>query len=193
MMQITGYEGIYEINEKGEVFSLTRFVIGVDGTSYPKKGRKLVPTINKITGYYYVSLWRDNKGKTFAVHRLVAQLFVSNPDNKPEVNHKDSNRLNCQASNLEWVTSSENSLHGYASGFATQKPRRKLTENDYKEIFRRFMLGESFASILQDFSISPGRLSTNLKTLTLKWGNHEAYRAEVYRQQVERAQINGSH
>lgn len=191
MTQIPGYEGIYEINESGVVFSINRIVVGRDNTPYPKKGKKLVPWINKQNGYYYVSLWRNNTGKTYAVHRLVAQIFIPNLDSKPEVNHKDSNRLNCSASNLEWVTSSENSFHGYKSGFASQKPKRKLTEEDYKVIFRRFLLGESMGKIIEDFSISPGRLSVNLKALTLKWGNYKEYRAEIYRQQIQRAQVNG--
>lgn len=192
MKKVQGYEGIYAVNEQGEVFSLDRLVIGVDGVTYPRKGRKLSPGLNKVTGYYYVSLWKDNKGKSFAVHRLVAQAFIPNPDNKPEVNHKDSNRLNCCVTNLEWVSSSENSLHGYEHGLATQKPRRKLLEDDYKEIFRRFMLGESFASILKNFTISPGRLSVNLKALTQKWGVYAEYQSEIHRQQVERAQKNVS-
>jgi len=192
MIPIPKYEGIYTINDSGEVFSVNRTVIAKDGNAYRKKGKKLVPFINKQTGYYYISLWRNNKGKTFALHRIVANLFVSNPYNKPEVNHKDSNRLNCCASNLEWVTSSENSTHGYIHGFATQKLRRKLTEDDYKEIFRRFLIGESMAVIIKDFTISPGRLSVNLKALTLKWGKHKEYKAEIYRQQVKRAQINGN-
>jgi hypothetical protein len=192
MMQIPGYEGIYEISTNGDVYSIDRKIIGIDGSVYPKKGKKLIPAINKVNGYYYVSLWKGNKGKSFSVHRLVARLFIPNPDNKPEVNHKDGNRLNPCVTNLEWVTSSENSLHSYRLGFSTQKPKRKLTENDYKDILKRFLTGESFAVILNDFPISAGRLSVNLKALTVKWGNHAAYREEIHRQQIARAMVNGN-
>jgi len=192
MKQIKGYEGVYTINPNGDIYSLDRVVKGVDGSKYPKQGKKLTPAINVQTGYLQIDLWLENKGNRFYVHRLVAEAFVPNPFNKPEINHKDSNRANAAASNLEWVTSSENSFHAYQSGKATQIHRRKLNDGDYPIIFGRFMSGESFALILQDFSISPGRLSVNLKAWLKKENKEEEYLAERYRQQVARGIKNVS-
>jgi len=62
-------------------------------------------------GYIFTGLWSNSKVKTIAVHRLVALAFIENPENKPQVNHKDKNRSNNNVSNLEWSTALENNLH----------------------------------------------------------------------------------
>ena len=68
-------------------------------------------------GYLHVQLHKaDGKPKRFYVHRIVAQLFIPNPLNKPEVNHKDGVKFNCHASNLEWATSGENMRHAVETG-----------------------------------------------------------------------------
>lgn len=69
-------------------------------------------------GYAQVSLGVDGKYSTEYVHRLVAKAFIPNPNNKPQVNHKDSNRKNNHVDNLEWVTNQENTIHGFEHGFA---------------------------------------------------------------------------
>ena len=74
-----------------------------------KTGRMLKLTIKG--GYVFTGLSENCKGKTFSVHRLVALAFIENPENKPQVNHKDKNRSNNNISNLEWSTALENNLH----------------------------------------------------------------------------------
>lgn len=64
-----------------------------------------------IYGYPYVSLWRDNKFKHFRVHRLVAEAFIENPYNLPQINHIDENKTNNDVTNLEWCTASQNIRH----------------------------------------------------------------------------------
>lgn len=97
---IEGYEGIYEVSCTGLV---------------RRAGRVLKNNVC-TNNYLSVSLSREGKVTPHRVHRLVAKAFLSNPENKPHVNHKDSNRQNNNVDNLEWVTVSENMKHSYDKG-----------------------------------------------------------------------------
>lgn len=72
-------------------------------------------------------LTKDGKAKTFSVNRLVALMFVPNDLGKPEVNHKDTNKLNNHASNLEWCTTKENIQHAYKNGLRDNSWNMKKT------------------------------------------------------------------
>lgn len=79
-----------------------------------KHTKKILSLFDKNRmGYFRVCLYKDHKKKRFLVHRLVAEAFISNPNNKPQVNHKDGNKQNNRLENLEWATNSENQLHSY--------------------------------------------------------------------------------
>lgn len=101
---IKGYEE-YSINKNGVVTRNTA-----------KKGATLGKEL-KISldckGYYHVCLCKNSKAKKFRIHRLLSQAFIPNPLNKPCINHKDGNKQNNKLENLEWVTHSENTFHGY--------------------------------------------------------------------------------
>lgn len=101
---VKGYEGFYEVSNKGNVRSLDR-----KSGRYVRKGRWLRPfLVPDENGYKHVCLSAYGVREQKAVHRLVAEAFVRNPDNKPQVNHIDENKLNNTADNLEWVTQQEN-------------------------------------------------------------------------------------
>ena len=97
---IEGYEGLYQISNKGRVKSLKW-----------GKERILRPGING-SGYYFIGLYNDGVSKQFQLHRLVAQAFIPNPENKPQVNHLDENKKNNCIENLEWATAKENLNYG---------------------------------------------------------------------------------
>lgn len=81
-------------------------------------------------GYKHVTLSLNKKSRRFRVHRLVAQFFIPNPDNKPYVNHLDGNRSNNNVSNLEWVTPSENTRHAVETGLMLPTRERKVIQYD---------------------------------------------------------------
>ena len=83
-----------------------------------RKGSDNDRSVRDRNGYLAVDLYKDSERSTKRVHRLVAEAFVPNPDNKPEVNHRDGNKYNNNASNLEWVTTKENCRHAWNSGLA---------------------------------------------------------------------------
>lgn len=93
---IEGYEGLYQIDNQGNVFSL----------KYGKR-RKLSVGVQS-QGYLSVMLCKDGKPNRFRIHRLVAQAFLPNPNNLPQVNHKDEDKTNNKANNLEWCTAQYN-------------------------------------------------------------------------------------
>ena len=103
------FEGMVEFSNLGRVKSYYRH----------HKGKILTNCdINKL-GYVRIKI----NGKRYGLHRLVAELFVPNPEHKTEVNHKDGNKFNNRADNLEWITRSENQKHAYKLGL--QKPSEK--------------------------------------------------------------------
>ena len=118
-LDINGYEGLYAIDTNGKIFS------------YPKSPPLGRPYLSfrclktRITrhGYEQVSLRLNNKNKLVYIHRLVAETFIPNPENKPQVNHIDGNKQNNHVSNLEWCTSRENQLHAYKMGLKTPSIR----------------------------------------------------------------------
>lgn len=107
---IVNFEGRYQVSNLGRVRSIV--------TNHGKyQEREVTQRIrSKTCQYYYVQLWKKDSPTTCAVHRLVAKAFVNNPDSKPMVNHIDGCKLNNNASNLEWVTCSENHLHAFRTG-----------------------------------------------------------------------------
>jgi hypothetical protein len=109
--------------------NLNKYSISKDGTVQNKKSGKVIkPFYSK--GYPIVSLSDDNaKQKNCLVHRLVAFVHLPNPENKPVVNHKDGNPLNCNVDNLEWCTQKENIFHSRKlTGHGSVISKKKLIE-----------------------------------------------------------------
>lgn len=107
---VEGYEGLYQVSTFGRVRSLDRTTSGRNGCTRNIKGKILSELDNK--GYKVVGLHKEGSLKKVLISRLVANCFVANEFNKPEVNHIDEDKNNNRADNLEWVTAKENSNHG---------------------------------------------------------------------------------
>ena len=104
---VIGYEGLYQISNLGRVKSIRKNII--------------LRCSNTTTGYKKIELCVNGKVKTFKVHRLVGFAFIPNPENKPNINHKDGNPINNYIENLEWCTQRENVIHGYATGLTPKQ------------------------------------------------------------------------
>lgn len=108
-----GFEGHYEVSNLGRVRGLDRIVKHPTGSPKQWRGRVLSPVLYN-NGYLYVSLQKDGKRiPAQAVHRLVAQAFIPNPNNKPHVNHLNGIKTDARAVNLAWCTPSENETHSF--------------------------------------------------------------------------------
>ena len=112
MRDICGYEGLYAITDNGEVWSY-------------RKNKFLKQHITN-DGYLYVTLYKNKQRKTIKVHRLVAETYIPNPNNLPEVNHKSEVTTNNCIDNLEWVTKKENANYGTRAERIHKKTRKKV-------------------------------------------------------------------
>lgn len=144
---IENYEGIYQISNYGNVRSLDRLGYG---------GRKLygnrISVYISDSGYPSVTLCKLAKHQKFYVHRLVANAFIPNPDNLPQVNHKDENKINNHVDNLEWCT------HQYNNAYGTKGKR----SSDYQRQFYQTEEGQK----------QKEKISKSLKQHFAKNGSH---------------------
>ena len=118
---VKGFEGLYEVDVQGNVYSLIshRFI---DSGLTTKKYKRVCLTANGKHTYHHV-------------HRLVAEAFIPNPLNLPQVNHKDGNKLNNVVGNLEWCSASKNMKHSYDTGLHF----RKLSPDDIHFILNHYV------------------------------------------------------
>lgn len=126
------YEGYYEVSNLGRVRSVDRYLTTHDGRTRFQRG-VMLKSLRSKNGYRCVCLWRCNRPHRHLIHRLVATAFVSNPQDKPEVNHIDGDKTNNVAANLEWVDESENQRHRF-SVLGHVGSQRKLSSEDVHAI-----------------------------------------------------------
>lgn len=119
---IAGTDGEYQVSDTGLVKTT-------------KTGRILRPSVSRH-GYERVCLFKMDRERRYRVHRLVAMAFIPNPDNLPQVNHKDGNKRNNHVSNLEWITNEDNMHHAKEHGlragherFCESKKKRVIATN----------------------------------------------------------------
>lgn len=130
---VVGYEGIYEVNELGQIKSLSREkYCGHEGSNPQITKEKLLKERICRMGYPIVRLSKDGIAKNVRVHRILAQAFIENPENKPNVNHIDNNPLNKSLDNLEWCTQKENMQHASKQGRFPAKTDKSLYRKNTK-------------------------------------------------------------
>ena len=155
---VVGYEGLYEVSNKGQIKSLPKGIgrIGVNHRFNKERIRRQFIS----NGYYSVSLDGKEKPTCKGVHRLVMEAFCP-ISKKREVNHKDGNRLNNNLENLEWVTSKENKKHAFETGLCDHRKgeglyNSKFTEGQIKDIRQMWREGKTQTSIAKIFGVTKG-------------------------------------
>lgn len=165
--EIIGYDGVYEISSDGNVIS----------NMFNK--RKVLRYGLMTSGYKMVNLKKNGKQRSWSIHRLLAIHFLPNPENLPQVNHIDGNKLNNALCNLEWCTQKENIQHMYDNGLKAYRPlhykgkfgalhnrsKKVLCSNDGKE-FGSMSEAEIF------YNLGGGSVSWSVKHKKPIFGNY---------------------
>lgn len=144
----------YEVSELGEIRN--------------RKTKHVIKPRLSDRGYLKIQLNR----KTYRVHRLVAQSFIDNPLNLPEVNHKDGDKTNNTVSNLEWVSKKENIQHSFRMGLNNRWEkhfRSRLTKEQADEIRRIYLEGKTTQKQLATvYNVHPSTISRVINNFTYK-------------------------
>ena len=130
---IPGYEGLYQVSSLGRIKSLDRIIYMNHRSGKQAKhyyiGKILSTRINNI-GYVKIDLIKNKNKKTFSVHRLVAETFIPNPEDKPQVNHINGDKTDNTVENLEWCDAFQNQQHALQIGLRKQ---RTLSLSEYQK------------------------------------------------------------
>lgn len=169
---IKGYEGAYQVSNFGNVRSLN-FMRRKEVRELAKKNMR---------GYPYVILYKDTKIQRKRIHRLVAEAFIPNPDNLPEVNHKDENKANNRVDNLEWCTHKYNfdytySRHPEHKERIVKEGRKSAKRN--RRVIQKNKKGEIICIHRNVHSIY-NEIGYDYKTLVRRLENPEIYGNEFY-------------
>ena len=160
---IKDYEGLYQISNLGRIKSLPRIKRNFNINSkqleeivLPEKIRK--PQLTQY-GYYRIGLTKNHKQIYYSVHRLVAEAFIPNPNNLPQVNHINGIKTDNRVENLEWCDNSFNQKHAFNAGLQkgnSDHPNSKLTYDDViyiKTNYKKGVLGKGIRSLAAKFNV----------------------------------------
>lgn len=163
---IPGFEGKYKVSSLGYVLRVDYVYYREDGVKQTKKQKKLGGSKLTPKGYMRVRL----DGKTKFIHQIIAENFIPNPNNLPQINHIDGNKLNNNSNNLEWVTNQENRDHAVKNrliAYGETAGLTKLTLNQVKEIKYLYSQGNlSQREIAKMFNIGQQNVSMIIRNKT---------------------------
>lgn len=152
---IEGFEGLYEVSNTSKIRSVDHFVKCNSGKRLIK-GKELKPC-DRGNGYMFVTLGKDGKQYNMSLHRAVAQAFIPNPENLPEINHKDENPANNLLDNLEWCDRTYNNNYGTRTLRASISKNKKVCQIKNNIIVK---IWDSFTSINKENGWSIGNISS---------------------------------
>ena len=154
---VEGYEGLYQVNQFGEVKSLPKQI----GLGYMTKEKILKPRLQN-SGYLQVNLMKDGKRINKTVHRLVAKAFIPNPEGLPEIDHIDGDKTNNMVENLQWISHVENNRKK-TIGIGIPK---RVENVETGEIF------ETMTAAANEYNVSKAAISHAAKTGGRSAGYH---------------------
>lgn len=169
MKDIKDYEGLYAVTSCGKVWSY--------------KSKKFLKTRKQRDGYYLVNLSKNGVSTTYQLHRLVAQTYLSNGENLPQINHKDGDKSNNCVNNLEYCSASYNQLHKYKL-MKERGVEITMTINNSKKVrcIETGIIYSSGKECAQAMGLDPSHIS---KCCRGKAKSHKGYHFEFYYEEVE--------
>jgi len=159
---IKGFEGSYQVSNLGKIQSIDRLIWNPANGSYSTQKGRIHKLDFKNKFYAQIGLWKNSKCTKKLVHRLVAESFILNPKNLPEVNHKDTNKLNNCSSNLEWCTRLQNQRDAKNKGLYSNFPKGSakcnaiLNEKAVLHIRRKEMRNIDYCKL---YNVKPSTIS----------------------------------
>lgn len=188
-LPILGYEGMYEVDEQGNIYSIPREVLGKDGTIYTFIGKKKAYVVNK-NGYLQVQLYKNNIQSTLYVHRLVAQTFIPNPQELDQVNHIDGDKLNCSKDNLEWASPQSNSQHAVDIGLREYPSR--MTEADWLSAIQEVLAGSTLTDVCGRSPYKLSFFSTKIRKMATQHNLLHLLNDAILENRKKQARVNGN-
>ena len=149
-LPIEGYENLYEVSNLGRVRRLESFVTNTNGVRRKVPGKILKP--GTARGYLIVNLSKNGISRPFLIHRIVSTAFLPNPDNLPQVNHRDENKQNNSVENLEWCSAKDNNNYGTRNKRISEKRSKQVLCVELNQIF------SSLTDAAKHFKVTPTNL-----------------------------------